>query len=67
MAIAKIWKNRIEAGTKILADCPQKYRSSVIGMIHEDIVNNEFTATELNKLVEDGKLTPDEYEEILNF
>ena len=65
MAMAKIWRNRIEAGTQKLSKCPVKYRSQVITLIQEDIETGAYSITELRKLVEDGMMTPEEYEEIV--
>ena len=62
--MAKIWRNRIEAGTKMLANCPQKYRADVIALIREDIEEGTFTIEQLQQLVEDGKMTQAEYAEI---
>jgi len=61
----KIWRNRIEAGTQKLADCPKKYRSGVIVMIQEDLANGDITTADLQRLVDDGMMTPEEYEEIV--
>ena len=62
--MAKIWRNRIEAGTQKLADCPRKYRSSVIALIRADIENGDYTIEELQKLVDDGMMTQEEFDEI---
>ena len=62
--MAKVWRNRIEAGTQKLADCPARYRTGVLGMIREDIRNGVFTTAQLGQLVERGTITRDEYEEI---
>lgn len=62
--MAKIWRNRIEAGTQRLDHCPQKYRNDVIRLIRKDIENGAFTKAQLAELVEDGMMSPEEYEEI---
>lgn len=62
--MAKIWRNRIEAGTQRLDHCPQKYRNDVIRLIREDIESGAFTKAQLAELVEDGMMSPEEYEEI---
>lgn len=64
MAMAKIWRNRIEAGTQRLSKCPLKYRADVIALIRDDIESGEYSAMDLMKLVEDGMMTPEEYAEI---
>jgi hypothetical protein len=48
--MAKIWRNRLEAGTQIWADCPERYRSEVKKLLKLDVVI--------------GKLTAERYEEI---
>ena len=62
--MAKIWRNRIEAGTQRLDHCPMKYRSDVIGLIQLDLENGNYTIGQLRQLVEDGMMSPEEYEEI---
>lgn len=62
--MAKIWRNRIEAGTKKLSNCPAKYRADVIALIQEDIANGAFTTDQLRHLVEMDMMTEAEYEEI---
>lgn len=62
--MAKIWRNRIEAGTQMLSHCPFKYRADVISLIQEDLENGSYTTAQLRQLVEDGMMTPAEYEEI---
>lgn len=62
--MVKIWRNRIEAGTQRLSDCPRKYRSGVIDFIREDLENGSYTIAELQGLVADGMMTEEEYAEI---
>lgn len=64
MAIVKVWRNRIWAGTQRLSDCPSKYRSGVVAMMKDDLENGIHTINELEALVESGMMTPAEYEEI---
>lgn len=64
MAMARIWRNRIEAGTQRLSKCPPKYRSQAIALIQEDLETGDFSINDLMKLVEDGMMTPEEYAEI---
>lgn len=63
--MVKIWRNRVEAGTQRLADCPMKYRNGVIQLIQADIESGAYTVEQLRQLVEDGMMTPEEYEEIV--
>ena len=62
--MVKIWRNRIEAGTQMLSHCPKKYRAGVIELIQEDLLEGSFTDADLRKLVADGMMTEEEYEEI---
>lgn len=62
--MAKIWRNRIEAGTQMLSHCPQKYRADVIALIQEDLESGAYTEAQLKQLVVDGMMTEAEYEEI---
>lgn len=64
MAMAKIWRNRIEAGTQRLDHCPGKYRMYVIELIQEDLESGAYTDAQLRRLVEDGMMSEEEYEEI---
>lgn len=62
--MSKIWRNRIEAGTKKLSNCPLKYRAEVIELIREDLAEGTFTEQQLRQLVDDGMMTEEEYNEI---
>ena len=62
--MAKIWRNRIEAGTQMLSHCPQKYRADVIALIQEDLESGAYTEAQLKQLVVDEMMTEAEYEEI---
>lgn len=50
--MAKIWRNRLEAGTQKFSDCPQRYRAAVIELLEAD--------------VEAGVITEDKYQEIIS-
>ena len=63
--MAKIWRNRIEAGTQRLDHCPLKYRADVIRLIQEDLEDGRFTEEQLQQLVDDGMMSEEEYEEIV--
>ena len=64
--MAKIWRNRIEAGTQKLADCPARYRNDVVVLIQGDIENGVITTDDLWHLVEIGMMTEAEYAEIVS-
>ena len=48
--MAIIWRNRLEAGTQVWADCPERYRDAVKALLRAD--------------VEAGKITAERYQEI---
>ena len=64
MAMAKIWRNRIEAGTQMLSHCPAKYREMVIELIRSDLESGSFSEGQLRQLVQSGMMTAEEYKEI---
>ena len=41
--MAKIWRNRIEAGTQFFSACPEKYKKDVLKLLQEDVKNNVIT------------------------
>lgn len=41
--MAKIWRNRLIAGTQQWEDCPDKYKSSVRALLRLDVMNNVIT------------------------
>lgn len=49
--MAKIWRNRLIAGTQHFSDCPERYRSAVIALLTADVQN--------------GVITQERYDEIL--
>ena len=50
MAVAKIWRNRIEARTQKFEDCPQKYKDMVLTLMRQDVVKGVITAAEFEEL-----------------
>lgn len=48
--MAKIWRNRIEAGTKTFAECPARYHKDVLAIMRQDVVNGIITAEEFKEL-----------------
>lgn len=48
--MAKIWRNRIEAGTKKYADCPERYKDEVLALMREDVANGVITAERFEEL-----------------
>lgn len=50
MAIAKIWRNRIEAGTQQFNDCPARYKNQVLALMRQDVVDGIITAEQFEAL-----------------
>lgn len=48
-SVASCWRNRIWAGTKTFAECPDRYKADVEALMREDVAT--------------GKHTPEEFEE----
>lgn len=41
--MAKIWRNRIIAGTQVFADCPDRYKEKTIKLLQDDVKNGVIT------------------------
>ena len=63
-SMVKIWRNRIEAGTQRLSECPHKYRAGVVTLIQSDLENGSYSIDELRQLVDSGMMTEEEFKEI---
>lgn len=48
--MAKIWRNRIEAGTQEFVNCPVRYRNDVLSLMREDVEAGVITAEEFKEL-----------------
>lgn len=48
--MAKIWRNRIIAGTQFFSDCPARYRDSVVALLREDVENGVITAERFSEI-----------------
>lgn len=64
MAMIRVWRNRVEAGTQRLSECPKKYRAGVVTLIQEDLADGAITLSDLQALVASGMMTEEEYAEI---
>ena len=42
--MAKIWRNRLIAGTQKFEDCPERYKESVLAMLRQDVIDGVITA-----------------------
>ena len=49
-AMAKVWKNRIEAGTQEFDNCPQRYREDVLTLMRQDVEDGVITAEQFKEL-----------------
>lgn len=50
MAVARIWRNRIEKGTQQFSNCPDLYRQKVLTLMRQDVVNGVITAEQFEEL-----------------
>lgn len=50
--MAKIWRNRIIAGTQVFSKCPQRYKDDVLYLLQQD--------------VDDGVITQEKFEELIS-
>lgn len=48
--MAKIWRNRLEAGTQKWEDCPEKYRVDVLKLLKDDVKKDKITAERFKEI-----------------
>ena len=48
--IAKVWRNRIEAGDQLFENCPQMYKAQVLALMRQDVVDGIITAEQFEEL-----------------
>lgn len=48
--MAKIWRNRIVAGTQKFSDCPARYKAQVLELLRQDVENGVITAERFEEL-----------------
>lgn len=48
--MAKIWRNRIEAGTQEFSKCPTKYKAEVLKLMREDVELGTITKDQFESL-----------------
>lgn len=41
--MAKIWRNRLIAGTQHFEDCPTRYKDAVVALLRDDVTNGVIT------------------------
>ena len=47
--MAKIWRNRIIAGTQLYEHCPSKWQADVLVLLRDAVAMNEITAEEFKE------------------
>ena len=48
--MAKIWRNRIEAGDQLFSHCPAKYRTQVLALMTQDVADGIISAERFEDL-----------------
>lgn len=48
--MAKIWRNRLIAGTQKFEDCPARYKDAVEALLRKDVENEVITAEEFEAI-----------------
>ena len=48
--MAKIWRNRIEAGDQLFSNCPAKYKPGVLALMKQDVVDGIITEEQFKEL-----------------
>lgn len=48
--MAKIWRNRIIAGTQVFANCPARYKDAVLELLRADVEKGIITAEKFTEL-----------------
>lgn len=48
--MAKIQRNRIEAGDQLFENCPKRYQAQVLALMSQDVENGIITAEEFEEL-----------------
>lgn len=48
--MCRIWRNRIIAGDKTFAACPQRYKAGVLELLRQDVVDGVITAERFEEL-----------------
>lgn len=50
--MAKIWRNRLIAGTQKFSDCPEKYKTEVVVLLREDVANGVIAAERFKEITD---------------
>lgn len=48
--MAKIWRNRIEAGDQEFSHCPDKYKPQVLALMSQDVADGKITAEQFEEM-----------------
>lgn len=50
--MAKIWRNRLIAGTQKFEDCPAKYKDEVVALLRQDVADGVITAKRFKEITD---------------
>ena len=48
--MAKIWRNRLIAGTQVFENCPERYRDAVVALLRNDVAHGIITAERFKEI-----------------
>lgn len=48
--MAKIWRNRIEAGDQLFSHCPERYKAQVLVLMRQDVADGVISAERFEEL-----------------
>lgn len=48
--MAKIWRNRIEAGDQEFSHCPDRYKPQVLALMSQDVADGKITAEQFEEM-----------------
>ena len=48
--MAKIWRNRIEAGDQLFENCPARYQNQVLALMRQDVVDGIISVEQFEEL-----------------
>ena len=49
-SMAKIWRNRLIAGTQKFEDCPARYKGEVVALLRQDVADGTITAERFKEI-----------------
>lgn len=54
--MAKIWRNRLIAGTQVFSECPEQYRNDVIDLLKQEVAEGNIDAAKFEEITGMGIL-----------